>query len=35
MPNKGRATNPLLDQPGGEGWLVSPEQQLLFSSKPT
>ena len=29
MPNKDRATNPPPENPGGEGWLVSPEQQLL------
>ena len=29
MANKDRATNPPPEKPGGEGWLVSPEQQLL------
>ena len=28
MPNKDRATNPPPEKPGGESWLVSPEQQL-------
>ena len=34
MPNKDRATNPPPEKPGGEGWLVSPEQQLLCQFKP-
>ena len=34
MPNKDRATNPPPVKPGGEGWLVSPEQQLLCQFKP-
>ncbi len=29
MPNKDRSINPAPEKPGGEGWLVSPEQQLL------
>ncbi|MCB4377560.1 DUF1651 domain-containing protein [Synechococcus sp. MU1650] len=34
MPKKVRATNPPPEKPGGEGWLVSPEQQLLCQFKP-
>ena len=34
MANKDRATNPPPEKPGGEGWLVSPEQQLLCQFKP-
>jgi len=34
MTNKDRATNPPPEKPGGEGWLVSPEQQLLCQFKP-
>jgi len=34
MANKDRATNPPPGKPGGEGWLVSPEQQLLCQFKP-
>ena len=33
MANKDRATNPPPEKPGGEGWLVSPEQQLLCQFK--
>ena len=33
MSNKERATNPPPEKPGGEGWLVSPEQQLLSQFK--
>nr|WP_115093539.1 DUF1651 domain-containing protein [Synechococcus sp. UW106] len=34
MPSKDRATNPPPEKPGGEGWLVSLEQQLLCQFKP-
>ena len=34
MPSKDRATNPPPETPGGEGWLVSAEQQLLCQFKP-
>ena len=34
MPNKDRATNPPPEKPGGEGWLVSAEQQLVCQFKP-
>ena len=34
MPSKDSATDPPPEKPGGEGWLVSPEQQLLFKFKP-
>ncbi|MDA9700184.1 hypothetical protein N9U74_03365 [Synechococcus sp. AH-736-M02] len=34
MANKDRATNPPPEKPSGEGWLVSPEQQLLCQFKP-
>ena len=34
MANKDRATNPPPEKPGGEGWLVSPEQQLVCQFKP-
>ena len=33
MPEKDRATNPPPEKPGGEGWLVSPEQQLVCQFK--
>ena len=33
MPNKDRATNPPPEKQGGEGWLVSPEQQLVCQFK--
>ena len=33
MPNKDHATNPPPEKPGGEGWLVRPEQQLVFQFK--
>ena len=33
MPNKERHTNLPPEKPGGEGWLVSPEQQLLCQFK--
>ena len=33
MANKDRATNPPPEKPGGEGWLVSPEQQLVCQFK--
>ena len=32
-PKWDRATNPLLEKPGGEGWLVGPEQQLFCQFK--
>ena len=34
MANKDRATNPPPETPGGEGWLVSAEQQLVCQFKP-
>ena len=34
MPHTDRTTNPPPEKPGGEGWLVSPEQQLLCQFKP-
>ena len=33
MPIKDRSTNPPPEKPDGEGWLVSPEQQLLCQFK--
>ena len=33
MPNKVRATNPPPEKTGGEGWLVSAEQQLVCQFK--
>ena len=34
-PNKNRATNPPPEKPGGEGWLVSADQQKLVQFKPS
>ena len=34
MVKKDRATNAPPEKPGGEGWLVRPEQQLLCQFKP-
>jgi len=34
MPSKDRATNHPPEKPGGEGWLVSAEQQKLVQFKP-
>ena len=34
MVKKDRATNAPPEKPGGEGWLVRPEQQLLNHFKP-
>ena len=31
--SKDRATYPLPEKPGGEGWLMSPEKQLLYQFK--
>ncbi|AII43652.1 hypothetical protein KR100_09795 [Synechococcus sp. KORDI-100] len=31
--NKDQATKPPLEKPGGEGWLLSPEQPLLCQFK--
>ena len=33
MPSKDRATNPLPEKQGGEGWLVSAEQQLPVQTR--
>ena len=34
MPSKARGTHEALEKPEGEGWLVSPEQQLVCQFKP-
>ena len=33
MPHTDRTTNPPPEKPGGEGWLVNPEQQLVCQFK--
>ena len=34
MPIKDRSINPPLEKPGGEGWLVNSQQQLVCQFKP-
>ena len=34
MPSRERATDPSPEKPGGEGWLVNPEQQKVVQFKP-